>query len=195
MKIALTYPRISAGLAAGAIVGLFLSGVAYAVTSANFTYSAPQQGWITIHPMALAADADVRTYLIGYEPGTLNGSGCFQTGLNPPQGAKITSVDVWYSSQSEGDLQFRIYRHNLNTGAGGLVLVKNSTDTTGGAFRKAIRSARLSGRSAKFSCTDLRSAPAPTCQPFTAPVSITPTQAPAIERGSKSELGSLEHGR
>lgn len=137
MKIALTYPRISAGLAAGAIVGLFLSGVAYAVTSANFTYSAPQQGWITIHPMALAADADVRTYLIGYEPGTLNGSGCFQTGLNPPQGAKITSVDVWYSSQSEGDLQFRIYRHNLNTGAGGLVLVKNSTDTTGGRVQES----------------------------------------------------------
>ena len=93
----LTYSRIAAGLAAGAIAGLFLSGAAQAITDTVFRYSAPKTGYYSIHPAAMAPQKSTLNYEINYSDGALYIStinSCHQTGLNLPQGAKITSLRV-----------------------------------------------------------------------------------------------------
>lgn len=98
---------------AGAAVASVIGGTAVAITSPNFTYSAVQQGHYTIGPSALtprgtdAAD----DYFINVSD--LSGVGCYQTGVNLPQGASVNSVTTWYKSNVASNPGVFLYRHNV----------------------------------------------------------------------------------
>jgi len=75
---------------------------AWAITDTKFTYSTEQTGFLTISPMDMAPDGDSsasKPWFSSWGGMTLTGDGCFQTGVNLPQGAKITEVRVWYSKK------------------------------------------------------------------------------------------------
>ena len=113
-------------LAAVAIVGGFsLSSTAQAITSNTFTYSALKAGYYSIDPMALAprTDQSANAYTITLAPVSLTSSGgCFNTGVNLPQGAKVTSVAVWYSSGAASDVDIRLFRNKLADGSSALLV-------------------------------------------------------------------------
>jgi hypothetical protein len=148
----LTYTRIAAGLAAGAIVGLFLSGAAQAITGAVFQYSTPKTGAYSIHVASLAPQflQQPFEYSIGYESGELivNNIRCFQTGLNLPNGAKLTELRVWYranTTQAIGPMDFRLFRTPFSTGAGELIAFKKAVIISG---QRATEVIKLSGANA-----------------------------------------------
>jgi hypothetical protein len=133
MALRFTYPRLAAGLAAGAIAGLFLSGVAYAVTSNVFRYSVPKTGWYSINPSDLSPDFEGRTYTINYTSGSIasNSSGCFQTGLHLPDRATITGLSAWSQEGTDSGVEVWIFRERLSDGLGDNLLKDFSHDTSG----------------------------------------------------------------
>ena len=145
--------RIAAGLAVGAIVGLFLSGVAQAITDSVFRYAEPQTGWYTIHPASLAPQHlnQPFDYHIGHENGELSVSNirCFQTGVNVPHGATLTSLRVWYKASATsqvGPMDFRLFRTPVGSGEGGLIGFKKAVKISG---ERASENIKLSGAGAK----------------------------------------------
>ena len=104
---------------AGAAVASVLSGAALAVTSPNFTYSAPQNGFFSISPLHMAPDSDeaAADFFISYS-GILTSDGgfCYQTGVNLPNGATLTTVSTWFESGAGSNIQIFLFRYNLVTG-------------------------------------------------------------------------------
>ncbi len=149
MNVLSTYPRIAAGLAAGAIIGLFLSGAAQAITESVFQYSTPQNGYYSIHPASLSPQHldQPLNYFIGDEL-TTNNVRCFQTGVNLPDGAKLTALRVWYRASTttpSGPMDFRLFRTALGSGAGNLIGFKKAIIISG---ERATELIALSGPAA-----------------------------------------------
>jgi hypothetical protein len=114
--------RIAQFLAGAAVASVF-GGVAVAVTSTNFNYASPQFGFFSISPLHMAPDSDetADVFLIGHNGFLSSGFGCFQTGVNLPHGAMITTVSSWFSSNASSNPTFRLYRYNLATGDFGVL--------------------------------------------------------------------------
>lgn len=88
-----------------AVALLALSLPALAVTSSSFKYSNPKTGFLSISPMALAPDSDNSAidYTIGWNS-TLDGNGCYNTGVNLPQGSKILEVSYYQAGRVDANL-------------------------------------------------------------------------------------------
>ena len=116
-----------AGAAAASVIG----GSALAITSTTFTYSASQRGYYTINPMAMAprGNAAADNYLIVY-PTELSGQGCYQTGVNLPQGATIERVVTWYRRGVYSSPAIYFYRQNLSTNASNVLVFGPSNNST-----------------------------------------------------------------
>lgn len=93
-------------------------GTAQAITDTFFLYSSPRTGYFTISPAALSPDGDGADYIIGFTGGARlqsDSTRCFVTGVNLPQGARITQMRVFYSSGASNP-HVRLYREALATG-------------------------------------------------------------------------------
>lgn len=115
-------PRNIATFALGALAIVALGGAAHAVTDTIFKYTNPRTGFFTIDPMALSADTDGRTYTIDYQNGNISGTGCFNTGVNLPNGATVTALTVWIASGASTDPNFVLLRRDLGTGNADVLL-------------------------------------------------------------------------
>jgi len=110
-------------LTVGAIAAVSC-GAANAITSNNFTYGSPKTGYFTIHPMALSPNDETSgaDYFISFEGGSLEGTGCFNTGINLPHGAKLVNVRVFFRSDDQSDVDIRIHRHTLADGTDAMLV-------------------------------------------------------------------------
>jgi hypothetical protein len=147
MKAVLAYPRIAAGLVAGIVIGLFASGVAYAVTSNVFRYSATQTGAVSINYSALIPDHGSNTYSTAFETGFLvaQSTDCFRTGASFPDGAKLTKLTVWYTSTAPASVGIFLFRNRHTGAATEFFPTGSSTDTSGTLVEQTFT---LSGASA-----------------------------------------------
>jgi hypothetical protein len=133
--------RNIAVLAASAVaLVLVIGGAAHAVTDTVFKYTNPRTGFFTIDPMALTPDPDFRTYTTSYNAGNLTGTGCFNTGVNLPNGATITALTVWFASGASSDPSFFFVRRDLTTGnpdtfVNGVSVHDDSTARKGHTFK------------------------------------------------------------
>lgn len=102
---------------AGAAVASVVSGVAFAVTSPNFTYSANQTGYLILGPavMTPANASAANDYVLdrhGVRSNTTTGV-CFLTGVNLPDRAVLRNLTVYLTSDNQSDLQVAFDRTRL----------------------------------------------------------------------------------
>ena len=104
--------------AAGVVATLVLSGTAIAITDTSFTYSSVKTGYLTISPMDLAPGTDeVATGdydVTGSRLAHRGLGGCYNTGVNLPQNARITTVQTYYRSNTNSS-SFALVRNYLAT--------------------------------------------------------------------------------
>jgi len=122
LRLSAFLPRHMATFALGALAIVLLGGGAHAVTDTIFKYTNPRTGFFTIDPMALSADTDSRTYTTDYQNGNISGTGCFNTGVNLPNGAIVTALTVWIASGAGTDPNFVLLRRDLGTGNADVLL-------------------------------------------------------------------------
>jgi hypothetical protein len=130
MKALRRFPRLAGNLVAGIVIGLFASRVACAEQSNVFRYSTPQTGSLNINQAALTADNGSQVF--DRDHGFLTApTGCFQTGVFLPDGARLTRLTVWYSASVASKLQFLLFRDSSNSGLQGVIASRFNTDTSG----------------------------------------------------------------
>ena len=120
----------------GVVITLVLSGTAIAVTDTNFTYSTTKTGYLTIHPMDLAPANNLAAdnYYIDFGAGLSHsapGGGCYNTGVNLPQLAKVISVQTYYVDEPTGNMYVYLYRNNLSTDVTDTLATQYINDNTG----------------------------------------------------------------
>ena len=112
-------------------------GAAQAITDTAFRYSTPQVGFFSINPVAMTSDSSAMDYARDALALTREGGGsaCFGTGANLPQGARMTTLAVWFKSDDIGaDPTFSIVRQRHSDGA--LVIVAEGTGVDDTQLRK-----------------------------------------------------------
>jgi len=126
-------PNAAFFAAGGFVATLFLGGAAYAVTDTIFKYSTPKTGYYSLSPNAFGGDGfgNYGDHIIGWPDylGTSAG-GCFTTGVNLPQGAKLTALAAWTSSDAATGVRIHLHRVNLATGHSDEIVLLQSKDTT-----------------------------------------------------------------
>jgi hypothetical protein len=127
--------RSAAFLLAGGGVGvLFLSGAANAITDTIFKYSTPKTGYYSLSPLHFAPGdgGSANSYETPWPQylRTFGSNACFNTGLNLPQGAVITSYQTWYSTDLNGSVDAYLFRTNLTDGSFSTITRLLSTNTT-----------------------------------------------------------------
>src|SRR5262245_22984662 len=114
--------RVYLALAGVALLALIAVGTAYAITSGSFKYSKTKTGYVSVSHMDMIPDSNNTTYFTSWTGGLSDsGNGCFNAGVNLPQGANVKSITYTYSSDAGGtDNEFfgRFVRMNLDTGNG-----------------------------------------------------------------------------
>jgi hypothetical protein len=106
-------PTRAAFIVAGSLVAVVAGmGSAGAVTDIIFKYKTPKTGYFTVGPMSLIPDSAGATgdYVSNYAAGTFTGQGCFNTGVNLPNGATITKIAVSYKSGVAHDIDVLMSR-------------------------------------------------------------------------------------
>lgn len=129
-------------LTAGAALTSF-AGRAEAITSQDFTYSKKQVGHYAIDPLALAPYAEDLTYKNAYFGDltiTDGKAGCFGTGINLPQSARVTKFTVVSSSSSNYEPNFGLARHDPKTGGTEFVANSKLEDDTEKRTLKRVKS-------------------------------------------------------
>jgi hypothetical protein len=106
---------VAAGV--GVLFVLSFGGLARAITDTVFRYATPQTGHYSISPMALAPTAGGNTdYSItehAIAPSPANTFGCFVTGLNLPERARITELRIWAATDTNTGVQAILFRSEL----------------------------------------------------------------------------------
>ncbi len=127
-------PRHLALMATGAVMTVAVTGTAMAITEANFTYTTTQTGYVSIHPADVVPDSAETTnnYIISADNSSVGyydaaPPGCFNTGVDLPDGARIKSLDTWYLSDVDSNPTVALYRNNLSTDAN-VALVSGAID-------------------------------------------------------------------
>jgi hypothetical protein len=111
--------RVYLALAGVALLALIVVGTAYAITSGSFKYSSTKTGYVSVSNMDMIPDSDNTTYFNSWTGGLADsGDGCFNAGVNLPQGAKVKSITYTYSSPAGSDFFGRFVRMNLDNGNG-----------------------------------------------------------------------------
>jgi hypothetical protein len=131
-------------LVLGVLVGTIVAGgAAIAITSTAFTYSSTKTGYLAVSPMAFAPDAvgstgagDYTNIWVGAGDGlnSADGSRCFNAGVHLPNGSRIRSIRVSYTSGASSDLMLSLVRQNPATGAEAF-LAQVNPDNDAGARR------------------------------------------------------------
>lgn len=119
---------------AGVSALLMSTPSAFAIDSSAFNYTTPKTGYLSVSPMDFAPDGSssaANPYFNSWFGNVLTGNGCFNTGLNFPHGATVTSVRVWYS----GALFINFTQTELATGTTGPSL-QQSFPTNGTTDRR-----------------------------------------------------------
>jgi hypothetical protein len=131
--------RNAAAFAAGGFVAaLFLAGAAHAITDTIFKYSTPKAGSYGLSPLGFIPGdntiADGYAFVIagGFQSLQLfNGHtfGCFETGVNLPQGATISGLTMWYSTDTNVGVGTSLVRAKLSDGTDDVLATINSINT------------------------------------------------------------------
>jgi hypothetical protein len=125
-------------ISAAAAAVLLIGGSAYAVTSNVFKYSASKIGYFGIDPMALAPDGadSAKVYSIEFT-GALSATGgsCFATGVHLPNRARMTALQVWYSSGASHNPLVHLRRHGFDR-SGDAIFQRTIVDNT--SVRKSV---------------------------------------------------------
>ena len=108
--------RLATGLATGAAGALLLTGVAYAVSSTDFTYSTAKTGYFNIAPASLTPVVNGLTFGVGANPAEAESNGCLIAGVHLPDQAQISSVSVYYAANTVGGVTFAFDRDAPATG-------------------------------------------------------------------------------
>jgi hypothetical protein len=142
---------LSIAAAAAALLALTYGGIAHAISSNIFQYTTAQTGYFSLSPMAFAPEGndDAAHYTINgpfwieKDVGAL--SVCMVAGLNLPDGARVTSLKAWASSDIDQAVQIRLLRANLATGtANGFAgLISHDTSQTRFAMTAAVTSGAM----------------------------------------------------
>ncbi len=127
------------GVVVGVVATLVLSGTAMAVTDASFTYSTTKTGYLTIDAMDLAprGQAAMEGYVVDIHTSQLleltEGGGCYNTGVNLPQNARITTVLTYYSrgASGSGTAVLHLMRNHQLYGGSDYLVYENLPDTDG----------------------------------------------------------------
>ena len=142
MKACLTSRHVAVAAAGGILVALSFGGVAQAITDSVFRYDMPKTGFYTIDAIAMAPDSSptAASYgnIAGNGLGGSQGTRCFNTGVNLPQGVTVTAVTFWYKSGVGGNPSGSLLRHKLSDGTQDVIanntFVDDSNVRTGGAL-------------------------------------------------------------
>ena len=105
-----------AAIAAGTLTAVATVETSWAATDTAFNYTKPKGGYYSIDPMSLAPDRPSANYLNSWPDGLImvaDGPQCFSTGVNLPQGAIITKVQVTYSSVAGPQPYLELRRKSL----------------------------------------------------------------------------------
>jgi hypothetical protein len=119
---------------AGAAAASVVSGVAFAVTSPNFTYTATQTGNLSLGAMAMAPNDSFSANEYTFSPSGINTTSttgaCFVTGVNLPAGAVLRNLTVYFSSDNKGDLEVKFFRTRLTTHAYNPIIDKKPVENS-----------------------------------------------------------------
>jgi hypothetical protein len=115
------------------LIGLALSGAAYAISSAAFRYSTPQTGYLTIPAAAFVPNSPSTVYNNFGDFLDSTGNAEFYAPVHLPHGAKITQVAIWYSRDGVGPTGFAFRRRSLPDNVSSNVALL-STPSTGGQY-------------------------------------------------------------
>ena len=132
--------NMTIAIVAGTAVALTLAGLARAVTDTEFLYATAQARYYSISPMSLRPTSgstgySVSDHLISTSPpGTY---GCFATGLNLPDHAKITELRVWSATPTNMGVQAILFRSALADFASDALANMTSHNTSGARFAMA----------------------------------------------------------
>jgi len=135
------FTRFQQFVCAAAVLGASALPAA-AITDTKFTYSTEQTGFLTISPMDFAPDGSTsasKPWFSAWFGMSLTGDGCFQTGVNLPQGAKITEIRVWYKKK----ISFQFLSTKLVDGAT-TTIVSKSAPGDGTTERRSVGAAPAS---------------------------------------------------
>jgi hypothetical protein len=132
-----TLRTFAAATAGGAVIALSLTGIAWAITSNVFQYSAPKPGWYGLSPRAFSPESHgtASSYFIstgaeGHFLAAPDGNGCFFTGVNLPHGAKITALAAWYRADESQSVRLFLHRSRVADGTTTAIGTALSTDTS-----------------------------------------------------------------
>jgi hypothetical protein len=111
--------RVYLALAGVTLLALIVVGTAYAITSGSFKYSQTKTGYVSVSNMDMIPDSPNTTFFNNWTGGLSDsGDGCFNAGVNLPQGAKVKSITYTYSSPAGSEFFGRFVRRNLDSGSG-----------------------------------------------------------------------------
>jgi hypothetical protein len=130
MTITMTRGHLIAATALLATV--FLGGTAEAITDTVFKYSTVQTGYLTIPVSAFVPESSADQFGqngVSIQPVT-TGLLCMDAPVNLPEGAKVTTIGVWYATNG-GDMQVQMFRQNLATGTNVTLARRVLADTAG----------------------------------------------------------------
>jgi hypothetical protein len=126
-------------VAGGLLFALLVGGAAHAITDTVFKYSSVKTGYYGLSPLKFVPDdyQDAAGYADVFAGGFQflqlangNTSGCFATGVNLPQGAKVTSFSMWYSSDQVDGVGTSLVRAALTDGADDVIATLDSTNAS-----------------------------------------------------------------
>jgi hypothetical protein len=131
--------RRAAYFAAGAIAtACLLGGAAQAITNTVFRYSTPQRGYLMLDPVGfvpLTNEGPGSYNIFYYYSGgisTTAANSCFGKSIELPQGARLTSLQVWYKKR----VSVTLLRHKPSDGS-----VTHLVDKTFATAQATIRPA------------------------------------------------------
>lgn len=138
------FPRNAAVTAgAGILFALSFGGLARAITDTVFHYSTPQTGYYSISPMALVPNSGSTGYstteqsIFTSPTGTY---GCFVTGVNLPDRARIAELRTWAATDTDLGIQAILFRVQLSDGTSDALvnMISHNTSSTRFAMAAAV---------------------------------------------------------
>ena len=122
----------SAAVQAAAAI-LLLGPAARAETSTDFTYSAPQTGYLTLTAAAFQPESNGYSYVNngGFLHPQVNGQACFDAPIQLPQGATVNVAKLFYSLVDDQTFTLTILQNRLRDAVQTQPLAKRPPSTAG----------------------------------------------------------------
>lgn len=138
MKRFFSARNIAMAIGTSALLAVAYGGIAHAITDTAFRYSKPVTGYFSFGPQALTPgnNSVADSYVIHGPDYATWQDGCFYSGINVPQDAKLTGFAAWIATNSADGADIILWRTNLATGSS-VDISSFSTGSTG-ASRVAL---------------------------------------------------------